>query len=164
MLSSIYSNLPWLLIGTPAMEKQNLSFVFHYYLHPGTDVAIAEYNLMRGCLTQMSHHLWPPHTTSSTLSRALPPLWHTHWVANNATQPNSGVAHVAAEESAVHNSVEVWIPCQLSQLPGLHNWKQQVKTIDEKIQAVAEWTKPTNLKQLQCFLGFANLYHCFIRD
>lgn len=27
-----------------------------------------------------------------------------------------------------------------------------------------QWPKLTNLKQLQCFLGFANFYHCFIRN
>ncbi|KAI2649094.1 Transposon Tf2-9 polyprotein [Labeo rohita] len=40
----------------------------------------------------------------------------------------------------------------------------QVKTDPEKIQAVIEWPKPTTLKQLQRFLGFANFYRRFIRD
>lgn len=33
-----------------------------------------------------------------------------------------------------------------------------------KVQAVVDWTVPTNRKQLQSFLGFANFYRCFICD
>ncbi len=40
----------------------------------------------------------------------------------------------------------------------------QVKMDPQKIQAVAEWPIPTTGKQLQQFLGFANLYWRFIRD
>ena len=40
----------------------------------------------------------------------------------------------------------------------------QVKTDPAKVQAVAEWPKPTTRKQLQRFLGFANFYRRFIRD
>lgn len=29
-------------------------------------------------------------------------------------------------------------------------------------RAVTEWLKPATVKQLQCFLGFANLYRQFI--
>ena len=39
---------------------------------------------------------------------------------------------------------------------------RQVKTDPEKIQAMAEWPNPTNRKQLQRFLGYANFYRCFI--
>lgn len=41
---------------------------------------------------------------------------------------------------------------------------EQVRTDPEKIQAVAEWPRPTSLKTLQRFLGFGNFYHRFIRD
>lgn len=34
----------------------------------------------------------------------------------------------------------------------------------EKIHAVASWTEPKTVKQLQSFLGFANFYRIFIRD
>jgi hypothetical protein len=33
-----------------------------------------------------------------------------------------------------------------------------------KVQAVAEWKEPTNVKGVQCFLGFANFYRRFIKD
>lgn len=33
-----------------------------------------------------------------------------------------------------------------------------------KVQAVLEWSTPPNCKQLQRFLGFANVYRCFIHD
>ena len=33
----------------------------------------------------------------------------------------------------------------------------------EKVSAVAEWSRPTNRKQIQRFLGFANFYRRFIR-
>jgi hypothetical protein len=34
----------------------------------------------------------------------------------------------------------------------------------EKVQAVAEWREPTNVKAVQSFLAFANFYRRFIRD
>lgn len=40
----------------------------------------------------------------------------------------------------------------------------QVKTDPQKIQAVAEWPIPTIRKQLQQFLGFANLHWGIIQD
>ena len=40
----------------------------------------------------------------------------------------------------------------------------QVKADPVKIQAVADWPKPTTRKQLQRFLGFANFYRRFIRN
>lgn len=39
---------------------------------------------------------------------------------------------------------------------------RQVKTDPDKIHAAAEWPKLSSLKQLQCFLGFANFYWQFI--
>lgn len=38
----------------------------------------------------------------------------------------------------------------------------QVRPDPEKIMAVVEWPKPTTVKQLQQFLGFANFYRRFI--
>ena len=34
----------------------------------------------------------------------------------------------------------------------------------EKVTAIASWLPPTNRKQLQRFLGFANFYRRFIKD
>ncbi|KAK7929110.1 hypothetical protein WMY93_005505 [Mugilogobius chulae] len=40
----------------------------------------------------------------------------------------------------------------------------QVKPDPSKIQAVADWPRPQNRKQLQRFLGFANFYRRFVRN
>ncbi|KAI4805924.1 hypothetical protein KUCAC02_010517 [Chaenocephalus aceratus] len=42
--------------------------------------------------------------------------------------------------------------------------KGQLRTDPAKVQAVTEWPTPSNRKQLQRFLGFANFYRRFIRD
>ena len=34
----------------------------------------------------------------------------------------------------------------------------------KKIQTVLEWKKPTTVRDVQCFLGFANFYRIFIKD
>ena len=34
---------------------------------------------------------------------------------------------------------------------------------DKKVQAIREWPKPKNLKEVQAFLGFANFYRRFIQ-
>jgi hypothetical protein len=33
-----------------------------------------------------------------------------------------------------------------------------------KVKSVVDWPQPTSRVQLQWFLGFANFYHCIIRD
>lgn len=35
---------------------------------------------------------------------------------------------------------------------------------DQKVRAVVEWPQPKTVKELQCFLGFANFYRQFIRN
>ncbi len=35
---------------------------------------------------------------------------------------------------------------------------------DKKIQAITEWKEPGSVKDIQCFLGFANFYRRFIKD
>jgi hypothetical protein len=35
---------------------------------------------------------------------------------------------------------------------------------DKKMDAVRSWPVPTTIKGLQCFLGFVNIYHRFIRN
>ena len=42
--------------------------------------------------------------------------------------------------------------------------KGQVRADPAKVQAVTDWPIPSDRKQLQRFLGFANFYHRFIRD
>jgi hypothetical protein len=39
-----------------------------------------------------------------------------------------------------------------------------IKMDPEKITAVQDWEAPHNLKDVRAFLGFANFYHCFVRD
>ncbi|KAK3534931.1 hypothetical protein QTP70_002016 [Hemibagrus guttatus] len=41
---------------------------------------------------------------------------------------------------------------------------QGVEMDNSKITAVTEWPRPTTVKELQRFLGFANFYHSFIRN
>ncbi|MBW0560983.1 hypothetical protein O181_100698 [Austropuccinia psidii MF-1] len=33
-----------------------------------------------------------------------------------------------------------------------------------KVQQILNWPQPKNIKALQSFLGFANFYHCFIKN
>lgn len=40
----------------------------------------------------------------------------------------------------------------------------QVRMDPSEVQAVTNFPAPGNYKQLQCFLGFADIYHSFIRD
>ena len=40
----------------------------------------------------------------------------------------------------------------------------QVKIGQDKIKAVKEWKIPTNIKDMESFLGFANFYQCFIQN
>ncbi|MBW0486064.1 hypothetical protein O181_025779 [Austropuccinia psidii MF-1] len=39
-----------------------------------------------------------------------------------------------------------------------------LKMDQAKVQQILNWPPPRNLKALQSFLGFANLYHCFIKN
>lgn len=42
--------------------------------------------------------------------------------------------------------------------------QENLRPYPVKVQAVLEWSTPPNCKQLQRFLGFANVYHRFIHD
>ena len=35
---------------------------------------------------------------------------------------------------------------------------------DEQIKAVKNWPKPTSVRDIKVFIGFANFYQCFIQD
>jgi len=41
---------------------------------------------------------------------------------------------------------------------------QGLQLDEEKIRTIKQWKEPTNVKGIQSFLGFANIYWCFIRD
>ena len=34
----------------------------------------------------------------------------------------------------------------------------------KKVQTIVEWVKPSSVRDVQCFLGFANLYRIFVKD
>jgi len=40
----------------------------------------------------------------------------------------------------------------------------EVKIKNKKIKAILEWKEPTKLKEVKSFIGFANFYHCFIKN
>jgi hypothetical protein len=35
---------------------------------------------------------------------------------------------------------------------------------EKKIQTIVEWIAPSSIRDVQCFLGFANFYRIFIKD
>jgi hypothetical protein len=39
-----------------------------------------------------------------------------------------------------------------------------IKMNPKKIRAMQDWEPPSNLKDIRAFLGFANVYRCFIRN
>jgi len=39
-----------------------------------------------------------------------------------------------------------------------------IKMDPEKVNAILKWPEPTNVKQVQAFLGLGNFYRCFIKD
>jgi hypothetical protein len=41
---------------------------------------------------------------------------------------------------------------------------QGIKMDPEKITTIQDWEPPRNLKDVCAFLGFANFYHCFVRN
>jgi len=47
---------------------------------------------------------------------------------------------------------------------GVKVGNKEVKIEDEKIKTILEWKEPTKLKKIESFIGFANFYHCFIRN
>jgi hypothetical protein len=40
----------------------------------------------------------------------------------------------------------------------------QVKMDPIKVQGIADWQRPTTVKEVHSFLGFCNFYHAFIQD
>ncbi|KAK3518688.1 hypothetical protein QTP70_008569 [Hemibagrus guttatus] len=42
--------------------------------------------------------------------------------------------------------------------------RQGVEMDEVKVRAVTDWSAPTTVRELQCFLGFDNFYRCFIRN
>uniref|UniRef100_A0A8C6M2A9 Gypsy retrotransposon integrase-like protein 1 n=1 Tax=Nothobranchius furzeri TaxID=105023 RepID=A0A8C6M2A9_NOTFU len=64
--------------------------------------------------------------------------------------------YVKAEKCEFHVSVVKFLGFVLE--------SGRLKADPEKVQAVADWPKPTTRKQLQRFLGFANFYRRFIRN
>ncbi|KAG1931368.1 retrotransposable element, partial [Pimephales promelas] len=65
------------------------------------------------------------------------------------------IRHVRTSASSIRQPFSSWA---MSSPP-------QGITIDQrKVDAVTNWPRPTNLKELQRFLGFANFYRRFIKD
>lgn len=45
-----------------------------------------------------------------------------------------------------------------------HISKHSIQMDKGKVEAVKNWPIPTTIKELQCFLWFANFYQCFIQN
>jgi hypothetical protein len=54
--------------------------------------------------------------------------------------------------------------CQEVKYLGLIINTEGIKMDPEKITAVPDWEAPCNLKNICACLGFANFYHCFVRN
>ena len=50
----------------------------------------------------------------------------------------------------------------LKKWPRLHSKKEGMSIDPEKIKAVVEWQRSTNVIEVQSFLGLAGYYRCFV--
>ncbi len=64
--------------------------------------------------------------------------------------------YVKAEKCEFHRTNTSFLGYVISQ--------DGVSMDDKKVQAVLDWPQPQTVKELQCFLGFANFYRRFIRN
>jgi len=67
-----------------------------------------------------------------------------------------------------HNLCFKWTKCEFDAMKipvlGVKFGNREVKMENEKIKAILEWKEPTKLKEEKSFIGFANLYHHFIKN
>ncbi|KAK3526102.1 hypothetical protein QTP70_015427 [Hemibagrus guttatus] len=67
-----------------------------------------------------------------------------------------GIIHSLSPRNEFHQITMTFLGYVITQ--------QGVEMDVTKVQVVTEWPSPTTVKELQCFLGFANFYRCFIRN
>lgn len=50
------------------------------------------------------------------------------------------------------------------QFPGYIISAEGIKMNKRKVETIKSWSVPSTIKELQCFLGFANFYRCLIKN
>ena len=81
---------------------------------------------------------------------------HIHHVRNVLSRLLANNLYVKAEKCEFHVSSTTFLGYKISH--------KGVEMDNGKVEAVTEWPRPTTLKELQRFLGFANFYRRFIRN
>jgi hypothetical protein len=71
----------------------------------------------------------------------------------------------AFEKAGLHlKPKECELHCQEVKYLRLIISTEGIKMDPERITAVQDWEAPRNLKDICAFLGFTNVYHCFVRN
>ena len=81
---------------------------------------------------------------------------HRHKVAQVLTNLRNNYLYLRPEKCRFHQKEVEYL--------GVIVGNGRVKMDPIKVQGIADWPTPTNLKELQSFLGFGNYYKDFIQD
>ncbi|XP_060774883.1 uncharacterized protein LOC132884871 [Neoarius graeffei] len=80
---------------------------------------------------------------------------HCNQVQSVLKRPSKNHLYVKAEKCKFHMRENSFLGCIIS--------AEGVSMDPSKVTTVTSWPILTSVKELQCFLGFANFYRCFIR-